>query len=297
MNKKVIDVSSYQGDIDWRKVKASGIHGVILKVIRKDLTPDRQFENYWAGCVKAALPIIGVYNYSYATTAAKARTDARKVIEVLGKRKIKVWLDLEDTCQDGLGVTLLEIINSYQKELKPAGLEFGVYTGLSFYNRNLKPYENQISNSFWIARYPSGSIMDMSANPPPNKRPVLRQTLEGWQYTSKGRINGIGGNVDINLWYGELGKSITDVEENPYPVPKKIIRLKTPQVYGDDVKWVQYHLIRLGFLTYKNSRGKSNIDGFFGKDTNAALKAAQTYFGITADGIVGPITTYILKNN
>ena len=49
MSKKVIDVSSYQGEIDWGKVKASGIQGAILKVIRKDLNPDKQFENNWKG--------------------------------------------------------------------------------------------------------------------------------------------------------------------------------------------------------------------------------------------------------
>lgn len=98
MNKKVIDVSSYQGTIDWKKVKDSGIQGVISKVIRKDLSPDKQFENYWTDCGKAELPIIGVYNYSYAKTAAKARTDAQRVIEVLGKRRVKVWLDMEDAC-------------------------------------------------------------------------------------------------------------------------------------------------------------------------------------------------------
>ena len=50
MSKKVIDVSSYQGLIDWVKVKAAGIQGAILKIIRKDLNPDKQFENNWAGC-------------------------------------------------------------------------------------------------------------------------------------------------------------------------------------------------------------------------------------------------------
>ena len=64
MSKKVIDVSSYQGEIDWGKVKASGIQGAILKVIRKDLNPDKQFENNWKGCEKAGVPIVGVYNYS-----------------------------------------------------------------------------------------------------------------------------------------------------------------------------------------------------------------------------------------
>ena len=96
MSKKVIDVSSFQGYIDWKKVKTSGIQGAVLKIIRKDLTPDRQFENNWKGCEKASIPIVGVYNYSYATTVNKAKTDAQKVIDILSGRKAKVWLDVED---------------------------------------------------------------------------------------------------------------------------------------------------------------------------------------------------------
>lgn len=137
--------------------------------------------------------------------------------------------------------------------------------------------------------------MDVLSDPAPSKKPQIKQTLEGWQYTSKGRINGIQGNVDINLWYGEWEKTIADLCSNPYPVPRKTIRLKTPQLYGDDVKWIQYHLIRLGFLPNKNNRGKSNIDGFYGKETNRAVRAAQAYFGIAVDGIVGPITIYALQ--
>ena len=100
MSKKVIDVSSYQGVINWAKVKASGVQGAILKVIRKDLNPDKQFENNWKGCEKAGVPIVGVYNYSYATTIDKARVDAKKVLSILAGRKVKVWLDVEDTHQN-----------------------------------------------------------------------------------------------------------------------------------------------------------------------------------------------------
>ena len=96
MSEKVIDVSSYQGAVDWKKVKAAGIQGAILKIIRKDLNPDKQFENNWSGCEKAGMPVVGVYNYSYATTVEKARSDAQKVIDTLAGRTAKVWLDVED---------------------------------------------------------------------------------------------------------------------------------------------------------------------------------------------------------
>ena len=145
MSKKVIDVSSYQGKIDWAKVKASGVEGTILKIIRKDLNPDKQFENNWSGCEKVGMPIVGVYNYSYATTISKAIMDARKVIAILNGRKAKVWLDVENKVQKGLGVGLINIINAYKKEIESAGLEFGVYTGLSFYNSYIKPWYHMVN--------------------------------------------------------------------------------------------------------------------------------------------------------
>lgn len=73
MSKIVIDVSAYNGAIDWKKVKAAGVDAAILKIIRKDLLPDKRFEANWNGCKAADMPLAGVYNYSYATTAAKAR--------------------------------------------------------------------------------------------------------------------------------------------------------------------------------------------------------------------------------
>jgi hypothetical protein len=107
MSKTVIDVSAYNGVIDWKKVKAAGVEGAILKVIRRDLNPDKQFVSNWNGCEAVDMPLAGVYNYSYATTAAKARTDAQKVLSILNGRKAKVWMDVEDACLKGKGKTLI----------------------------------------------------------------------------------------------------------------------------------------------------------------------------------------------
>lgn len=84
---------------------------------------------------------------------------------------------------------------------------------------------------------------------------------------------------------------------NPYPVPTRTIKLTDPMMKGDDVKWIQYHLIRLGFLPEKNSKGKSNIDGIYGKDTRTAVMAAQKHYGIKVDGIVGSATVDVLRWN
>lgn len=195
--KRGIDVSSYQGVIDWGKVKGDGIQFAILKVIRKDLTPDKQFEANWKGCEAVGMPIHGVYNYSYATTVSKAVTDAQKVLEILGDRKLRVYLDVEDTCQKNLGRLLIDIINAYADVIRGAGFEFGVYTGLYFYNTFIRPYGG-VSCPLWIARYGDNDGKLNEAYKPPVEGMV------GWQYTSKANVAGISGNVDMNVWYEEL---------------------------------------------------------------------------------------------
>lgn len=88
---------------------------------------------------------------------------------------------------------------------------------------------------------------------------------------------------------------------NPYQVPTRIIKLTTPMMNGDDIRWVQYHLIRLGFLpeyyTDSNGKKKSNIDGIYGKATRAAVMAAQKHYGIKEDGIVGAGTRMVIQYN
>lgn len=291
MSKKVIDVSSYQGLIDWVKVKAAGIQGAILKIIRKDLNPDKQFENNWSACEKAGMPVVGVYNYSYATTVEKARSDAQKVIDTLAGRTAKVWLDVEDACLKGLGQKLIDIILAYQAVIQAAGLEFGVYTGLSFYNDYIKPYASQIDCHFWIARYPSTSKKDVNDTPPSDKQPLVSHVLEGWQWASTGQVSGISGNVDFDEWYGAIPEP-ESAGGNPYPIPERLLKLSTPNMRGDDVKWAQSHLVRLGFLP-----DETEIDGIYGPKTEKAVKAAQKHYGIAVDGIVGANTIYVIRWN
>lgn len=208
MGRVGIDVSGYQGVIDWNKVLNDDrdIDFAILKVIRKDLNPDKQFENNWAGCTNAGMPIHGVYNYSYATTVAKAKSDAKKVLEILNGRETRVYLDVEDKCQKGLGKLLIDIINAYAGVIIAAGLEFGVYTGLSFYNSYIKPY-GALKYPLWIARYGAndGSLIEGNKPNVPN--------MIGWQFTSKAKVDGISGNVDMNIWYEEF-ETENPVKEN-----------------------------------------------------------------------------------
>ena len=211
---KCVDVSSYQGNINWSLVKSSGINQAILKIIRKDLNPDNKFEQNWRGCQDAGIDIRGVYNYSYSTTVNKAKEDAQKVLSVLNGRKCTIWLDLEDKCQQGLGSILKDIINAYRDVIVSAGYEFGIYTGPSFYNPYIKPYISQIKcDRWWLARYYNGNNkMSVSIDPNEQFNPKIMtgiNSIYAWQYTSSGQVPGINGNVDLNVIYEDLKSSVT----------------------------------------------------------------------------------------
>lgn len=291
MSKIGIDVSGYQGNIDWKKVKAAGIEFAILKIIRKDLSLDKQFERNWAGCQLNDMTIQGVYNYSYATSVEKAITDATRVITVLAGRKTMVWLDVEDACQKGLGKKLIQIINAYGSVITNAGLKFGVYTGQSFYNSYIAKYGG-INWPLWIARYGTNNGK-MQAKYQPQINGMI-----GWQYSSKGSVPGIAGNVDMNVWYEEIDGMVipeTPESENPYPEPTRLLYRKTIMQRGDDVRWLQYELIRHGCMPRLNARGKSNKDGILGDVTAGAIYEFQRRSGITVDGKCGPVTRAYLK--
>ena len=204
---KGIDVAKWNGVIDWKKVKNAGVQFAILKAINKQCKVEDAFDRNYAGALSVGLPI-DVYNYSYATTETKAKTDAQAVLNAIkGKNIGTVWLDVEDKIQQNLGMTLVNIINVYREVIEKAGYGFGVYTGLSFYNTLLRPYHSFLDCKFWIARYPSRAIIGFDFEPDKNKKPNIINKLWGWQYSSTCRIDGINGNVDVSLQYDAEEKS------------------------------------------------------------------------------------------
>ena len=114
--RKLVDASSYNGVVDWKKAKSYGCQGAILKIIRKDLNRDKKFNENFAACNKNKIGW-GVYNYSYATTAAKAKSDMKLVCDILDKIDkthfvYGVWFDIEDKVQASLNKTkIAEIIS------------------------------------------------------------------------------------------------------------------------------------------------------------------------------------------
>ena len=200
---KGIDVSDNQGKIDWKKVKAAGCDFAILRSVRRSGKADNQFLSNVFGCQGNGIPF-EVYKYTYAETPSQAVTEAMQVIDLLQSYNLacRVWWDVEDLSLQNLGSGVLTgLIQTARNTIEGAGLGFGIYTGKAFYEAG---YFNTMTFEcpFWIARYPISSNFSFAANPPADKwRPVIPQPLMAWQYTSKGRINGIDGVVDLNACY------------------------------------------------------------------------------------------------
>ena len=206
-----IDVSSYQGDIDWKQVKESGIQFAILRSTLKSGKPDSKFIEYIKGCDNNKIDV-SVYKYSYALTENQAITEANTVISLLNGRKCKIWLDLEDESQTQLGKSgILKIANAFIKTCENKGYSVGIYCNLNwvknYIDDSLKKYD------LWIARYGknSGQLEE-------KYKPNVNEKI--WQYSSRGKIPGINGDVDLNILYNDTIHSST-------PTIKNIVNVNT----------------------------------------------------------------------
>lgn len=205
-----VDVAQWQTGIDYEIFKQRGVQFAIIKIIRKNNDKDPMFETHYNGFTKAGIQVLGCYNYSYATTVEQAREDARAVIKALNGRKMVVFFDTEDNVQKNMGKQLIAIINAYQEVIENAGLQFAIYSGLSFTKNFLAPYVNDLKcKDIWIARYYLGDrTMYIQSALDDTKRPAIPGfNVIGWQYTSKGRIaDGYNGVLDMSIMYKEVSQ-------------------------------------------------------------------------------------------
>ena len=196
---KGIDVSSWQGKPDWAKVSKSGVKFAILRIHQKSGI-DESFEHNYKGCKSNGI-LIGGYKYSYALTSAQAIEEAENVISVLGGRGLDfpVFYDLEWAQQRSLGKQAIEnIAVAFLTRIKKAGYKVGIYCNLDWYNNVLTDALKQYD--CWIARYP--------ANDNGSAQERLRPNVGvGWQYSSKVKVPGINGNVDMDVFYKDYRDS------------------------------------------------------------------------------------------
>ena len=202
---KGIDVSRWNGTIDWKTVANYGMGFAILRITEKGNIIDSTFEPNYKGCIENKIPV-GVYKYSYATTIAQIKDEANVVIKTLNKRKLDypVFLDIEDKCQENLSDDLMmKMIKAFRAIIIKAGYKFGIYCGYSWYQNQLP--EDAKKYDCWVARYPNNDTGDLQER----LRVPASTGVIGWQYSSKATIPGIPTKVDRSVFYKDYSKSST----------------------------------------------------------------------------------------
>lgn len=202
---KGIDVSRWNGTIDWKTVANYGMGFAILRITEKGNIIDSTFEPNYKGCIENKIPV-GVYKYSYATTIAQIKDEANIVIKTLNKRKLDypVFLDIEDKCQENLSDDLMmKMIKAFRAIIIKAGYKFGIYCGYSWYQNQLP--EDAKKYDCWVARYPNNDTGDLQER----LRVPASTGVIGWQYSSSATLPGIPTKVDRSVFYKDYSKSST----------------------------------------------------------------------------------------
>lgn len=306
---KGIDVSKHNGTINWNKVKASGIKFAIIRGGFGNTTVDPKFKANIEGALNAGLDV-GVYWFSYAINTTKAKEEAKKCLEVIKpyKNKIKypVFFDFEyDSVNYAKkqGVTITKTLASnmskvFLKEIKKAGYVPGIYTNIDFSNNY---FTSEVLNAYdvWIAQYRDNCTYSK------------KYTM--WQYSEKGSVSGIVGNVDLNYCYKEYSKTTTvkssanvkalqTALNKSYNTKLSVDGSFGPKTQADikkhylksitkneHAKWLQQALKKLGY--------NISIDGLYGPATAKVVKEFQKKNKLSVDGYAGLNTHTAIIND
>lgn len=185
---KGIDVSVYQGQIDWQKVKQAGIGFAILRIgygmydNQKDVTFERNYQE----ATRVGIPV-GCYLYSYAKSVDEAIQEANLTLKWLNNRKLQlpVYFDIEDKSQEGLGRNVLNnMCIAFCNRIEQAGYWAGIYSNKYWATSIISGAELAKKYTYWVAQYANEC--------------TFNGDYAIWQYSSTGKVAGISGNVDMN---------------------------------------------------------------------------------------------------
>lgn len=196
-----IDVSKWNGDINWPNVKKAGIQFAIIRAGYGQNTIDYQFKKNIQGCIDNDI-YVGIYWFSYALNDDMAIKEAKKCIKVIepyrDQIKLGVWFDYEYdsvayATRNGVHINRAKctsITYAFCKEITKAGYDAGIYTNLDFINNY---YTKEILDEYdiWLAIWNN------------NVKSVYKDKCLVWQYTDNGRVKGIVGKVDMDIYYGD----------------------------------------------------------------------------------------------
>lgn len=232
---KGIDVSKWQGKIDWTKVRASGIGFAMIRVgtgsNRGAFKLDPCFKENITNALATGIKI-GVYLYSYALSTEAAKAEAECVVKALEPYKdsitFPVAYDLEDSSQKSLGkATLTAMARAFCNTIRSAGYIPMLYASADWLKNYVDP--SQVDADIWVAQWGS--------------KPNISAEYAIWQHTNVGKVDGISGNVDMNVAY----KEYTAIQEKgDEDMPRYIALSDVPEWGRDTVKKLVEHGVLKG---------------------------------------------------
>ena len=198
-----VDVSVYQGEIDWQAVADAGVDFAIIRVGYRGysqgaIQPDTNFQKNMEGALKAGLDV-GVYFFSQATTVREAEEEADYVLEAIRSYPVTYpvvfdweFIDGQTARTDEMeGEHMTECAKTFCELVQAAG-----YTPMVYFNQEQGYLYYQLDQldefPFWLAEY--------------DEKPDFFYNFDIWQYTHTGTVPGIEGNVDLNLAFRDLSK-------------------------------------------------------------------------------------------
>ena len=278
MKKFGIDVSNWQGNIDWEKVKGN-IEFALLKIGNigdsKKFWKDESFERNYAECKRLGISV-GGYVYCYANEIENAEQAGKAVVEYLkGKTfELPIYIDMEDKEIKPEGKTkLTHIAVTFNTLIEKAGYWAGVYANKNWFDNYLDKATLSEKYTCWVAQYYDKCTLNM-------------KSIDIWQNSSSGKIDGISGNVDTNYMYRDL------ISEIAGTTPKTNVKEEKPAVsieqlaydvidgkYGDG----EARKINLGEL-YSEVQAKVNeilkAENVHHEDTTYTVKRGDTLSAI-----------------
>ena len=237
---KGIDVSVHNGDIDWGKVKTDGIDFAIIRAGYGRLASqkDKRFEQNYSGAKAVGIPV-GAYWYSYAMNENEARQEADVFLSVIkGKQfEMPVYFDLEEKKQFDLGKEKVSaIMRAFLERVESAGYFTGLYGSASpLFTHTADDIKSHYT--IWLAHW------------------VDRTNYSGayavWQYSEKGKVDGISGNVDLDICYKDFPTIIKGKGLNGFGA------VKPSPVPDDKTDTTVTATIKIGDETYKGTLVKA----------------------------------------
>lgn len=288
--KGVIDVSEWQGDIDWAAAKADGVQGAIIRIgfgagNRIDAKAQRNINE----CKRLGIPF-GVYLYSYTEVADSGDWEGDDTVTKLRQLGVSpddltypVFYDLEDWTGSWTGHRAPTdpnvwngAVNKWYAKLQAAGYNnLGVYSYTSYLNTSLNT-ANIRSRVRWIASYGARTGFDIASND------------RGWQYTANGRINGVNGAADLNAFGNYEYQAAVDVRtmsavsvpDGDYYINAMIKDSSSVEIPGGSMA--------SGARTQLYGWNKSGAQRFkFAKQSDGSYVIANTQSGLALDVVNG----------